>query len=567
MSRRIALLACAAVLALSACKPIERPHTYDYAFPQQRLDFSMRWLGTPSGVALWVTTAEDGEPNGRYEGVSVLVDPGSPGDVEKVVLPYLEAHPSPAGPHKIAYVVLTSSDAQSVAGAERVRAAFPQAQIVTAGRAARGKLPVNTLSLGPEVSARVLRPEGVSGTDAQALLIRFIDVAILLLPSHADGLASEMAEHFGERLEKEGLHVTVAYAANGKPIEHEKLEHLSPEVVVGGDADTHAAVYLAAPRPGEAVELGTNGSEMRVGEKTRSRYGHWIDCEGTAKSCGADLALQANGPLVVPVTLDGQDEGLFLVDTRAPFSYLVRKRFEKIPGWENAQHAGHSHAASSLGLEVPPFTISGGGRSVRVHRWHVLPIEPFRIDGKEIAGVIGMDLLQSFRLDLLPKDKRLSWTPNFEQPRENLGKAETKTESSRATWDVPMDRSPGGPLILATMDGEVKSLVVDLAAERTRVYVRGDAWNKVAAPARQELWMFDVPDEVDEAAWKKWELTAGTVTVKELNLFGAKFADQPALAIDRPLDVDVIGLDFLRTFDKVSLDFRRRSMVLERSNG
>lgn len=79
--------------------------------------------------------------------------------------------------------------------------------------------------------------------------------------------------------------------------------------------------------------------------------------------------------------------------------------------------------------------------------------------------------------------------------------------------------------------------------------------------------MFDVPDEVDEAAWKKWELTAGTVTVKELNLFGAKFADQPALAIDRPLDVDVIGLDFLRTFDKVSLDFRRRSMVLERSNG
>jgi hypothetical protein len=87
---------------------------------------------------------------------------------------------------------------------------------------------------------------------------------------------------------------------------------------------------------------------------------------------------------------------------------------------------------------------------------------------------------------------------------------------------------------------------------------------KVTAPAKQDLWIFDVPDEIDEAAWKKWELTSGSLSVKELNLFGAKFPDQSALAIDRPLDVDVIGLDFLRSFDKVSLDFRRRSIVLER---
>jgi hypothetical protein len=172
-----------------------------------------------------------------------------------------------------------------------------------------------------------------------------------------------------------------------------------------------------------------------------------------------------------------------------------------------------------------------------------------------------MDLLQSFTLDLRSRAKTLSFTPNFAAPREHLSPA----SAVQGGWDVPLDRSPAGPLILATMDGEPKSLVVDLAAPRTRVYVRQDAWTRVSAPAAQTLWMFDVPDEIDEAAWKKFELQAGGITVKELNLFGAKFADTPALAVDRPLDVDVLGLDFLSRFERVSIDFRRRSILLEKS--
>lgn len=566
MSRRIALVASATLLAFSACKPIERPHTYDHQYPQQRMDFTMRWIGTASGVAVWGTTANDLEQNGRYEGVQFLIDPGTPTDVETTVLPYLAQNGVPAK-SPVAYVVLTSVDAQTLAGAERVAKEFPGAEIVAAGALAkRPDAPKTKLSgvrtkldLGPEVSARML--PGPGGT--QAALLRFIDVAFLILPSTTDELLDEMAHEIGEQLEKEGLKVTAVAAANAKAIDPAKLEHLAPELVVGGTNPRVATIHLATPKAGDAVVVGTNGSEMRTGKRTRSRYAHWLDCEA-ATNCGVDLPLTGTGPIVVPVKLEGQDEGQFLVDTRAPFSYLTRKRYEKIPGWENAEGAGHSHAGGQIGLEVPAFTLGSGARSVRVHRWHVLPIDPFQIGGKDIAGVIGMDLLQSFKVDLLPKEKRLSWTPNFEAPRENLGKAESKLDGARETYDVPMDRSPGGPLILATMDGEVKSLVVDLAAERTRVYVRAEAWNKVASPAKQELWMFDVPDEIDDAKWKKWELTAGVLTVKELNLFGAKFSDQPALAVDRPLDVDVIGLDFLRTFDRVSLDFRRRSIVLER---
>lgn len=561
------LAAVLAIVAFGACKPIQRPHTYDHDYPKPAQEFLLRWIGTPSGVALWVSTADDGEDNGRYQGIQFLVDPGSPTDVEAIVLPMLASNGLKKG-SPLAYVVLTSGTAQAIAGAERVAKEFSGVEIVMPSRSAaasKGR-PValaSKLDVGPEISARVIRPP--AGLDALAVLIRFIDVQILLLPGHGEGLADAMAESIGETMEKEGLHTTLVYAANGTRLSEHSLEHLDPEVVAG-EGGTPSMVRLALPTSGDLLQVGTIGSEMSSpGPQTRSRYAHWIDCGGIA-SCGADLALQANGPVVVPVTLAGQEEGLFLIDTKAPFSYLVRSRFEKIPGWEKAQHAGHSHGQSSIGLEVPGFLLSGGGRSVFVKRWHVLPIAPFQIGGKDIAGVIGLDLLQSFKLDLRPKERRILFTPNFETPRERLGPAESKTDGARATWDVPMDRSPSGPLILATMDGQPKSLVVDLAAEQTRVYVspKTEGWSKVTTPSDKVLWAFDVPDEIDEATWKKFEFTGGVLPVKELNLFGAKFPDAPALAIDLPLETDVIGMDFLQGFDRVSLDFRRRSMVLER---
>lgn len=561
--------ALAALVAIAACKPIQTDHTYDYDYPSTRQDFTVRWIGTPSGVALWVSTANDLEENGRYEGIQFLVDPGSPTDVESVVLPYLAKNGMPPG-HPLAYVVLTSGDAQAMAGAERAAKEFKGARIIAPGRVsgAKGKPApaVKVLEVGPEVSARLFRLDGAAAIDAQAVLLRFIDVAFLLLPAHTEGIADAMADSVGEKLEKEGLHTTLLYAAGGMPVSEHPLEHLDPEVVVGAGA-IGSMLSIPVPKPGEVLQVGTNGSEMTTpGPRTRSRYGHWIDCSGVT-SCGAELAVHGEGPVLVPITLAGQDEGVFLVDTRAPFSYLARPRFEKIPGWEKAAHGGHSHAGGEIGVEVPGFTLSGGGRSVKVLRWHALPIEPFQIDGKDVAGVLGMDILQSFRLELRPKEKVLAFTPNFDAPREHLEPAEKKTDGARQAWDVPMDRSPAGPLILATMDGEPRSLIVDLAAEQTRVYVRKDAWQKVESPKPQELWVFDVPDEIDEASWKKWELEAGALDVKELNLFGAKFEDTTALAIDRPLEADVIGLDFLRTFDRVSLDFRRRSIVLERTSG
>lgn len=569
--RSHAASALAVVLAASigACKPIHRDHTYDFEYPRPKSDFTLRWIGLPSGSALWVSTANDGEANGRYEGVHFVVDPGTPGDVEATVLPELARNGVRGDGEALSYVVLTSGDAQAVAGAERLAKEFPEAQVVVPGLPIGGgkrrtsSLGAEFLSVGPEVSARLLRAPG--GLPAQALALRFIDVQFLVIPGHDEGLADAMAEELGERFEREGISTTLVHATKGAAIDGHALEHLSPELIVGKSGAV-GRFRFADPKPGEVLTLTTNGSEMQgPGPVTRSRYGHWVDCTTAGPSCGAELALATGGPVVVPVTLDGQEEGLFLVDTRAPFSYLARPRFQSIEGWQDAAGAGHSHGAGSIGLEVPAFSLGAPPRSVTVHGWHVLPIEPFSIDGKPIAGVIGLDLLQSFRLDLRPKQRLLALTPNFDTPRERLTKAESKVEGAHAAYDVPMDRSPSGPLILATMDGEPRSLIVDLAAERTRVYVRKDAWeSKVKASTKEALWLFDVPDEIDAASWKKYDLQAGPLIVKELNLFGATFADAPALAIDRPLDADVLGLDFLRTFDRVSLDFRRRSILLEK---
>lgn len=568
--RRFSAAALLAGLALAACQPIHREHTFDHQYPLPKRDFTLRWIGTSSGAAVWVSTANDGEVNGRYEGVQMVVDPGSPTDVESVVLPYLAENGVRDGGETLSYVVVTSADAQAIAGAERLAKEFPSAQVVAPGRPpfggkGRGSGAPDLLRLGPEVSARLLKPAAAERASAQAIALRFIDLQFLLLPGHAEGLADAMAEELGERFEKEGFPTTLVYATKAATIDAHALEHLAPELLVGA-ATADGVFHYAEPKAGEALVITTNGSEMHgPGPRTRSRYGHWVDCSAAGERCGADLPVAAAGPVVIPVTLAGQDEGLFLVDTRAPFSYLARPRFQKIEGWEEAEGAGHSHGGGAIGLEVPAFSLGTGARKVTVHGWHVLPIDPFSIGGTPIAGVIGMDLLQSFRLELRPKERVLTWTPNFDTPRERLAKAESKIEGAHAEYDVPMDRSPNGPLILATMDGEPRSLIVDLAAERTRVYVRKDAWAaKVKESSKEALWLFDVPDEIDAASWKKYDLQAGTLTVKELNLFGAKFSDTPALAIDRPLDTDVLGLDFLQTFDRVSLDFRRRSILLEK---
>src|SRR5947207_102480 len=98
-----------AVLALlaSSCKPIETAHSDPHKYPAKRSDLTVRWIGTSSPrPAIWISTADDGESNGRYEGLHALIDPGSPADVESIVLPFLAAHGLAKGA-SVAYVLST----------------------------------------------------------------------------------------------------------------------------------------------------------------------------------------------------------------------------------------------------------------------------------------------------------------------------------------------------------------------------------------------------------------------------------------------------------------------------
>ena len=197
-----------------------------------------------------------------------------------------------------------------------------------------------------------------------------------------------------------------------------------------------------------------------------------------------------------------------------------------------------------------------------IRRWHVLSCEPFSIGGREIAGVIGMDLLQSFRMTLSHSAgaRRLTLLPNFEEPRERIGKA---VAIEGAGWDVPLDYSPAGPLVLSTLDGEARSLILDLGSARSAIFVRPSEFDaKVKAPSVRQWQSFEVEGDLSRAEWKKTEVRAGDVVIADLNLMGAHLPHRTLLALDHPLSTDLLGMDFLDGFGKAEFDFRRRSLRL-----
>src|SRR5688500_18781197 len=113
-------LALALTALVAGCRPIRTEHGFDYAYPRTRSDFTVRWIGLGDGrAAMWITTANDGEANNRYEGIEFFVDPGSPRDVETHVLPQLQAKGLKKG-SKAAWILLTGSEPEALAGAERL---------------------------------------------------------------------------------------------------------------------------------------------------------------------------------------------------------------------------------------------------------------------------------------------------------------------------------------------------------------------------------------------------------------------------------------------------------------
>jgi hypothetical protein len=463
--------------------------------------------------------------------------------------------------------VLTRFDPQAEAGARALASAHPAKRVVSPGngdprgstlsRPLGGALP-GYLDLGPEITARVLRPKGLEKRPAAALVVRFIDTQLLVLPPAGDS-AADWNARLVDDLAVEGLHSNVVWAPDG--LDDALARRLSAEIVVGGGSAASSTIPFPAPLAGDSLEITSNGAEMHApGPLMRSRYGHWIDCRGEPVNCGAELdAGPAGGPVLVPLTLPGQAEGTFLVDTRAPLSYLVRPRYETLPGWEKAKTLGDEHSSEPVGAEVAAFPLQGEHSPV-VRRWHVLPIEPFEIGGRPIAGIVGMDLLQSFKLTLDTKGRMLTLAPNFALERDSLPPAE-KTDAG--AWDVPMDHSPKGPLILSTIDGRPASLIVDLGSPETAVFLPHDEWAKKVSSAKPAVREgLSIAGDPDEAAWKKIETQVAALPIGDLNLFGAHFTGRTAVAVDQPLEADVLGIDFLDGFSTVTLDFRRRSILL-----
>lgn len=567
----VALAITFGTLCAAGCRPIHTAHGFDYAYPRKRSDFTVRFLGTASGhAAIWISTANDGEANGRYEGRDVVVDPGTPAEVEATVIPYLESHGLPKGA-PLAYILSTGAEPPMLAGVARLAREFNVGRVVSPpppgprGPKAPdlgGAMP-GYLDLGPEITARALVPEGTAGLGAQSYGIRFIDTQLVLLPSVPAASAADYGRAIEGVLRKEGLHATIVAAEDAALAP--AVRALAPELVVGAAKGEDATLAIAAPAAGATVDVTTNGTEIHApGPRTRTGTGWWIDCSSDA-ACAASLSATPSGALMVELPIGG-DDAWFLVDTRAPVSFLVRPRYEKLPGWRTANTTPEEHGSEPVGAEVPRFR--AGATGLTVSRWHVLPCPPFTVGGHDAAGVLGLDFLKAFRMTVSRRagqGREVRLEPNFDEERETLEPARTLDGGAR--YDLPMDNSPAGPLILSNLDGEPRSLVVDLAAAESTVFVRPEEIAMKAPGAAARRWgSFEAPGDYSGAKWSESEVIAGPLKVTDLNLFGAHFPNRTLLAVDRPLAADVLGMDFLDDFAKVELDFRRRSLRLERES-
>ncbi len=558
----------------AACKPIETRHVLRPDDLRPRRDLALRWIGTGAGDALWISTADDREPNGRFEGLHAVVDPGPPDEVEGRLLPAMRSAGFTDGA-SLAYVVVTTDDPHQRAGARRLGELVPVERTIVPGLAGAGRssdrrrrartddfggpLP-GYLDLGGELTVRLLPS---ARADRRLLLLRFIDFRLLLVPAQA---ASGLTAADVERIEQEAAPLTLL---DLRDRDADALSrHLHPEVALGGRPAAGAIaaappgdgpLLLTRPLPGETREVTTAGGETRLpGPYLRSRFGHWLDCRVGQERCAAELPVDPGGPLIVPVTIGGRASRL-LVDSRAPFSFLSTSSLKAL-GLDAADAHGHSHGAEGMGIRLPDVELGSDPSAPRLVGWRVLPIAPFEIDGRPVDGVIGIDLLQSFRVTLRPNASRLTLQPNFDPPHDRL---RPSAERSGDGWDVPLDRSPGGPLLLATVDGRGRSLTLGLGAAESTLYLRTEEWERLAGESRPFVHRaLRVPDDLRDAAWRSAEIRGRRHSVGDLNLFGAHFAGIPFVAVDDPLVGDVVGLDFLRRFSRIEIDFRRRSLAL-----
>lgn len=531
-------------------------------------ELTLRVLGNDGGATVWITTGNDGEADGRYDGEQLVIDPVDP----DALLAALERE----GVTRIDVVVMGSPEEDAVAALQKLAASVDigliagiparslpedlrertgtenangfQPHSMSYGGPSRGVLP-----LGREINVRMLRPTTVRPFRSRGVELRFIDWTMLFAfdPDVEETEATNLVVGLRElNTHIVRAHPEISFVRHGGHVHENEHDH-DNDPHAAGESHVHMdSIELDLPAAGETWIARTDGSETRFpGGLYRNRFGVYFRC---AAECDTQLSAAHAEPLIVELEIPAGNPGWFLIESRASASYLETSRYLSLPGVDSTEVGSHSHGSGGPGIPVSHVKVG----ELQVDGLKMLPIDAMQLQGRDIAGVVGRNLLESFAVSIAPSSRQV--TLSLELDREKTRSLiDATTEGNKTT--LPMDWSPAGPLILSRVDGQARSLVVSTGTDTSLVSMSGGDGK---FETREGAWLRI--EDTTNPQWVPYDAVEKRV-VSSLELAGVELADQMVWVPERSERVDILGTDFLSQFENVTLDFRGKQLILERT--
>lgn len=268
--------------------------------------------------------------------------------------------------------------------------------------------------------------------------------------------------------------------------------------------------------------------------------------------------LDATRRMSVQVTVRGQGPFSFLVDTGAERTVIARELAARLG---LADGAKLRLATIGSALTVPSFQVA----SLEMTNLRMNPFEAPAIAGRHIgaAGLIGVDMLENRRLliDFRTETMTISESRRRERPLIHDRDAIVVTA-----------RNIAGRLILsdARIGGKRVDIIVDTGAQTS---VGNMALKELVMKRRQNGSPL-FPTELTAVTGET--VPAVRTAIRQIIVGGVTMADLPVSFADsqafRALNLDnrpalLLGMDSLRLFDRVEIDFPNRRVVFDMPSG
>jgi predicted aspartyl protease len=263
-----------------------------------------------------------------------------------------------------------------------------------------------------------------------------------------------------------------------------------------------------------------------------------------------DFAKDEYQRMTVPVSIDGSGPYKFVVDTGAERTVIARELAQDLRLGSSGTARLHSMSEVSDIATVLIRTLEVGGKSYRSIK---APALERRNLGAE--GMLGIDALQAQRV-------------SFDFARQEM----TVVPSRRAEehWDgdsiVVTARSRFGHLVLvdASVEGQKVWVIIDTGAQTS-------VGNSALRHALERRHRLPEPQPLTMVSVTGGRVTADASLIKSIRLGDATIHDMPIAFADvepfKKLDLVgrpalLLGMDALRLFDRVSVDFANRRVRL-----